>query len=309
MSTCNPDYENASWSLYRYAPSAPTSGVFCILFGLTTILHLIQMCKTKTWYLAALVVGAACECIGYAARVASALEEPGCWSLGPYVVQSILILIAPAFFAASIYMILGRIIVLTDGECYSVVKRRLLTRVFVGGDVLSLLTQSNGSGMMAIGGSLVDIGEYIVIAGLSIQLAFFGAFVVVAAIFQHRMHRQPTPKSFDPQIRWRKYLMTLYVTSGLILVRSLFRVAEYISGNDGVLMRSEAYTFVFDSVLMLVVLVWLNWYHPSEIGLLLRGEQTVDNGLKLVSLKRRRSDTVDTCSSNTQLNPSTYAKV
>lgn len=46
--------------------------------------------------------------------------------------------------AASIYMILGRIIMLTDGESHALIKRRFLTKVFVSGDVLSLLMQSSG---------------------------------------------------------------------------------------------------------------------------------------------------------------------
>jgi hypothetical protein len=73
-----------------------------------------------------------------------ALQDPGCWTMGPYIIQSILILIAPALMAASIYMILGRIILLTDAESYSLVRRQWLTKTFVMGDVLSFLLQSSG---------------------------------------------------------------------------------------------------------------------------------------------------------------------
>lgn len=46
--------------------------------------------------------------------------------------------------AASIYMILGRIIQLTDGDSHCLVKRRWVTKIFVAGDVISLLMQSSG---------------------------------------------------------------------------------------------------------------------------------------------------------------------
>lgn len=46
--------------------------------------------------------------------------------------------------AASIYMILGRIILLTDGEIHAMLKRRWLTKTFVFGDVLSLFLQAAG---------------------------------------------------------------------------------------------------------------------------------------------------------------------
>lgn len=58
--------------------------------------------------------------------------------------QTLLLLIAPALMAASIYMILGRIILLTDGEVHAVFKRRWLTKIFVFGDVLSLFLEAAG---------------------------------------------------------------------------------------------------------------------------------------------------------------------
>ena len=84
------------------------------------------------------------ECIGYITRAINATERPGCWSLGAYVAQNVLILVAPAFMAASIYMILGRIILLTDGDSHSLIGRRWITKIFVTGDVISLLMQSSG---------------------------------------------------------------------------------------------------------------------------------------------------------------------
>lgn len=59
--------------------------------------------------------------------------------------QSLIILIAPALMAASIYMILGRIILLTKGEHLSAIKQRWLTKIFVTGDVISLLLQGSGT--------------------------------------------------------------------------------------------------------------------------------------------------------------------
>lgn len=140
---------------------------------------------------------------------------------------------------------------------------------------------------MGAGASLVDIGENMIIVGLFVQLAFFGSFIVVSAVFHIRMSRLPTAKSTDPLVRWRSYLATLYVTSILILIRSIFRVIEYIQGNAGYLMTTEAFVFVFDGALMVVVLLWMNWFHPSEIGVLLRGEEPARNGLELVALGRR----------------------
>lgn len=127
------------------------------------------------------------------------------------------------------------------------------------------------------------LGEKIVIAGLFVQLVFFGFFMLVAFIFHRRMRAAPTLKSTDPLIRWQLYLLTLYLTSFLILVRSIFRVVEYIQGRDGALLRKEVYAYVFDAFLMFIVVAWMNYFHPSEIGLLLRGEPVKSNGFELLS--------------------------
>lgn len=65
-------------------------------------------------------------------------------TLAPFVIQTLLLLVAPALLAASIYMILGRIIVSVEGESYSLVKTRWLTKVFVTSDVVTFFIQLAG---------------------------------------------------------------------------------------------------------------------------------------------------------------------
>jgi len=83
--------------------------------------------------------------MGYAARAKSGSESPD-WTLGPYIIQSLLLLVAPALFAATIYMQLGRIIILVQGESRALVRKKWLTKIFVTGDVLSFMLQGGGMG-------------------------------------------------------------------------------------------------------------------------------------------------------------------
>jgi hypothetical protein len=53
-------------------------------------------------------------------------------------------LVAPALYAASIYMMLGRVIALCDGEAFSIIPKRWLTKIFVFGDVVSFAMQGAG---------------------------------------------------------------------------------------------------------------------------------------------------------------------
>jgi len=199
-------------------------------------------------------------------RIISANQTPN-WKIGPYVIQTILILIAPAFFAASIYMVLGRIIHLVDGESHSVIRARWLTKIFVIGDVLSFLTQSAGGGMLAQAKtkSQVDTSQNTITAGLGIQILFFGLFVITAGIFHWRIVRMPTMRSQTTTIPWQKHLFVLYAASFLILIRSAFRIIEYMMGQDSVLLDHEIYLYIFDATLMFFVMIIFNVFHPSQI--------------------------------------------
>ena len=93
------------------------------------------------------------EAFGYLARYVSARQTPD-WEIMPYVAQSLLLLLAPAFFAASIYMILGRVIRLLNASSNSLIRPSWLTKIFVTGDVLSFLIQSGG--MSFLNTSIMD---------------------------------------------------------------------------------------------------------------------------------------------------------
>lgn len=181
----------------------------------------------------------------------------------PFILQNSFILLAPALFAASIYIVLGRIIRRVKGEPYSLVPARWLTRMFVSGDVLSFAVQGSAAGLMATGDN-AQLGENIVVAGLFIQIVVFGFFVVTAGVFQVRMQRRPTVEAEDPASLWREDLGMLYTASGLIMVRSIFRVVEFIMGYDGYLLRHEWTLYVFDAVLMLLVMVVFLLRYPGR---------------------------------------------
>jgi hypothetical protein len=83
------------------------------------------------------------EFVGYAGRARSGQDSPD-WTLPPYIIQALLILVAPAFFAATIYMELGRLVTLVDGEEYTLIRKQWLTKIFVCGNVLSFMVQSAG---------------------------------------------------------------------------------------------------------------------------------------------------------------------
>lgn len=226
---------------------------------------------------------------GYVGRLFSSADK---LALIPFLINTLFLLVAPALFAASIYIILGRLMVLVDGAKYSVVPVNWVTKLFVAGDVLSFLMQSAGGGLL---GSkkmdMMDMGEKLIIAGLFVQIGFFGFFMVVTVIFHLRLRKNPTPTSetlmekprihsvFKFRKTWKLLLNVLYITSALILVRSVFRAIEYIQGHDGYLIRHEVFLYIFDSMLMAWVVVAFNVVHPTDI---LEGEQEDRTGMEML---------------------------
>lgn len=226
---------------------------------------------------------------GYGARIASHYNNQA-W--GPYITQGVLTLIGPLWFAATIYMMLGRTIVLAGGEDVSLIKPLWYTRVFVSADITTLIIQ--GLGMLRVeklrksrhrrkrvlltarlGSSIMGTmqlelaiaGEKIVIAGLALQVATFVVFLVASVDFQARMSRKEYPAFSASEERlpaWRKTLYILYSVSALILFRCTFRLVEYSMGNAAYLMAHEWALYCFDSVPMVLVLVLLAVLRPSQ---------------------------------------------
>ncbi|KAL2808937.1 RTA1 like protein-domain-containing protein [Aspergillus granulosus] len=271
-------FEN--WEAYLYDPSMVAAVIFIVLYGGVTGLHTYHLFRTRTWFFIPMVLGGYFELIGYIGRAISASETPD-WTLGPYIMQSVLLLVAPALFAASIYMYLGRIIVLVRGEKFSIIRVGWMTKIFVAGDVLSFLMQASGAGILVTDSQ--DMGEKIIVGGLFVQIIFFGFFVVCSFIFQRRISGNPTALGNASSTPWMKHLWALYGSSVLILIRSIFRVVEYLQGWDGYLLRNEAFIYVFDALLMWLVLVIFVVVHPSEVNCLLgRGRvMTTKGGLSI----------------------------
>ncbi|RAK81097.1 RTA1 domain-containing protein [Aspergillus fijiensis CBS 313.89] len=259
------------FKLYRYTPSRAAAVIFVVLFSLTTAYHVYQLTRRRAWYFLAFVIGGTFQIIGYICRVLAHDHKD---SVPIYSVQTILILLAPPLYAASIYMVLGRLIIYLRAERLSIVPVRWMTKIFVTGDVVAFVMQAAGGGIMASGTvSSYNLGEHITVGGLCVQLAFFTFFMGTCALFHRRIRQSPTTEAVVVTARlhgrstrsWEGILLGLYIASILILARSIFRLIEYAQGNDGFLISHEVFMYVFDSTLMVLTMVVINVFYPSIV--------------------------------------------
>ena len=135
---------------------------------------------------------------------------------------------------------------------------------------------------------VVHTGQLIVLGGLILQVISFGFFILVAIVFNYRMRKAPTTEALDQTIPWTNHLNALYASSVLIMVRSIFRIVEFIQGRTGYTQRHEWGLYVFDAALMLGALILFNVVHPGEVKELLgQKRRSVDGHIELVESARK----------------------
>lgn len=247
--------------LWPYTPTIAAGAIAAIVMFILLFIHVWRLVKNKTWFCIPFVIGALFEGIGYSARAAAHNDTE---STTPYIIQSTLILLAPILFAASIYMILGRLVRRTDSVEYSIIRVNWLTKIFVGGDILCFFIQAGGAGILVSADDAdgFDMGENVILGGLILQILIFGFFCVVASIWHRRLLARPTAACAE--LPWTKLIWFLYAASVCITLRNLLRVVEYAMGKDGYLLSHEWPIYVYDFLLMaitLTVCIW--WYDPN----------------------------------------------
>ncbi|WKT51449.1 RTA-like protein [Fusarium oxysporum f. sp. vasinfectum] len=249
------------FSLYHYDPTIVGGVVFALLFLSTTFIHFWQLIRARCWFMIPLAAGGIFEVIGYAARAKSGDESPN-WTLGPYIMQAILLLVAPALFCCD------NIYGAWQDNHYDRWRRTCFD------------SKKGGGGGYQSSGSLeaLNNGAKIIIGGLFVQLFCFGVFIVIAVAFDRSIRQSPTGRSH--LVPWKKHMMVLYIGSLLIMVRSVFRAIEYLQGFNGYLLKHEMYLYIFDAVLMFLVMVLFSWVHPAEIAAIISQRGNV-YGLKM----------------------------
>ncbi|KAJ5122452.1 RTA-like protein [Penicillium atrosanguineum] len=249
---------------YPYAPSATAGYAFMALFGLVTVVHLVLMFPFRAAYFIPLVLGGVCETFGYYGRAWSheSRTEISSWAL-----QEMLILCSPPLIAATVYMVLGRVIRSFGAEHLASMRPKKITVIFVLNDVLCFLTQIGGAGVQVTGDpNVMNIGKKVVLAGLIFSLIVFVFFVWIAATLHRRLQKAPTNILIrNPDIHWRRYMLALYVACFALMVRNLVRTIQFGASETSPVNNKEVYIYVFDGFLMFFSMFVLIVYHPGRL--------------------------------------------
>jgi len=129
--------------------------------------------------------------------------------------------------------------------------------------------------VQCIGGSIVasattnftqiKAGARIVLFGLSLSLAVFVFFLFNTIYIHTRVNR----KALKGDTKWKQLFWVLYADMLLLVIRSIYRVAEFAEQLNGknTIDQSEAVFYGCDTLLMALILVLWFFFFPSRYNL------------------------------------------
>ncbi|KAL9595949.1 MAG: hypothetical protein Q9219_006140 [cf. Caloplaca sp. 3 TL-2023] len=269
----NPDFPNphgphdARVIIYGYTPSFTLCILAIVLFAISFVVHTWQLIRFKTWFFAPLASACFLETIGYIFRSLSSKNDP--YHIIWFVVQYFLIVVAPVFISASIYVCINRLIAWAKSVGYVLDQWWFVPRIILWGfvtvDILTTIMQIAGAALVGAAESNQNDptkGNNILLAGLAVQSVSFTAFLIVLALFRIALLRDHRGQS---AVRTKDgFIAALALASLLVYLRTLFRLAETAQGLFSYLSVHEVFfgTLEFTPV---VIAVWiLVVWHPGR---------------------------------------------
>lgn len=176
------------------------------------------------------------------------------------VASTVLVMSGPPVYALINYFILSRILFYIP--YLAPMHPGRVATTFVGLDAVCEILIAQGAWRMA-NSSMTEkqrkLGANLVTASLSLQIALFGSFGILAAHFHLRANRAKV-LSKDLQ----SVLYVLYVSAIIITIRCIYRLVEYIEGWDSTIYKNEIFFWIFEAIIMFLNTALLNMFHPGK---------------------------------------------
>ncbi|KAJ7080193.1 RTA1 like protein-domain-containing protein [Mycena belliarum] len=262
----------AANSEHKAGPTRPTAGPAFIglaLFALSGLTHWIQFFRYgRQPFMLVLPIGMTGMAAGFAVRGsdfwAKDRTEPDIGNTN--ITSTLLILLSPCLFLGLNYMILGRLAALLGTDIATkalFIAPARVAMIFVWSDVVTFIVQALGGSMLTSSDiDKINLGNKIAMVGLVLQLVSLVIFIALAIMFGFRVRtRFPhvwhasarsgapfTALGTEPIGDWRILYYALLFSCGAILIRSLFRLAEFGQGHGGYLSSHEAFFYVLDAL-------------------------------------------------------------
>lgn len=172
------------------------------------------------------------------------------------------IVVAPVFFAASIYAVLSVLINNTSREFSPVFSPKVIVAVFVTADVIATIVQVTGAALIGSAesnGKSPVTANNILLGGLAFQVASFLFYLILLSIFLKR-----AAKVLVARKGMKIFLVCYLFASIMIYLRTCFRLAETGEGVFGKLMTLEVYFGCLEFMPVAIAVLLFNLAHPGR---------------------------------------------
>jgi len=239
-------------STYGYYPTLGWNAFFAAVFGLCFFFSFWLGLRSRTWtYMLAMCCACVTSCIGYIGRIL--MHDNPFDTLG-FQMQICALTMSPAFNAAAMYLILKHLVLLFGREC-SRIRPKFYTYSFIFVDFLALSLQAAGGGIAGSAGddaSFRDVGDRLMITGISWQVLTLLIFAIVAADYFTRRFRSTQALSEEAastlrDTRFRIFAVALLIAYLTIFIRCVYRIAEMAGGWRNPIMQDQPLFIGVDS--------------------------------------------------------------
>lgn len=213
-------------TIYGYAPNLGANGFYAFVFGVCAIAQLYFIYRYwRLWkgYSILVFVGAVGECCGYAGRI---LLGQNPWNGAAMPIQLVLLMVAPSFLAAALYMTLRKLVHYFGPE-NTRLPERLWTWPFVTADFIGFVSQCGGgiiASMAERTPSLGTVGNTIMVVGVSFQAVIMFVAGLLATDFALRLYRRQGADVYGKLPKDLKiFLLAMMTAFLLILARCFYR--------------------------------------------------------------------------------------
>ncbi|KAF5544685.1 parasitic phase-specific PSP-1 [Fusarium phyllophilum] len=180
-----------------------------------------------------------------------------------FIAVLICITIAPVFFSAAIYVLLSQVINFVNPNI-SRFPAFYFGWIFIPSDIVSLILQAVGGALSVTGADkhAIEVGERISLAGLIFQVVTLVCFCTLFADYVIRAFKLCRHRLSKPVIY---FLVFLFFSTLLILIRCIYRIAELYKGYFSAIFTDEGLFIGLESCMMCIAVLLLNAGHPGYV--------------------------------------------
>ncbi|KAI0443079.1 RTA1 like protein-domain-containing protein [Xylaria telfairii] len=258
-------------NVWLYEPNKGAAIFFTIAFFTTGAVHLWQTVHYHSWRLTGLYIF--CSLLftgGFIARILGSFDTG---NIIKYILSIVLSYAAPPLYELGNYYILGRILYFVP-HCSPIHPGRVLTTFAALSFIIEALNGTAASYVAnrALPENLQNVGRTLFKVALILQLVVIISFAVLATTFYRRCRKNGINHN-----KVNQPLLTLYISTGIIFARTVYRTVEYFEMETvdffaadfdpsklNPIIRYEWYFYVFEGALMLINSALINARHPRR---------------------------------------------